>query len=1155
MTPERYKEVGRLYRAAVELGGAQRFEYQAEACAGDEALRAEVEALLAYDQARGFLDSSALELAARVLDEKSAQAFAGQRAGRCRLLSLLGKGGMGEVWLAEDTQLSRKVAVKLLPAQFTRDDERVRRFAQEARAASALNHPNILTIHEIGQALNTHYIVMEYVEGETLRRRLASAPQQKLNPAEALAIAIQIAEALVAAHEAGIMHRDIKPENIMLRRDGYAKVLDFGLAKLAEGRREGGAERRRDGEKEGWSNGEREGKKEGETPGPSDGLSFPPSLRPALSLARSPSLTASGMVMGTPQYMSPEQARGELVDARTDIFSLGVALYEMIAGRPPFVGATPSFIIAAILRDDPPPLGQGAFEASLELERILGRALCKDREKRYRTVKELLDDLKRLHRRLELKDELKDELARAGQQASGADGATPDGVELKRIVSAGDLATPHTTVNRRAGGLGRRGLVLLCVLAAVVAGGGWLSWRSLKLKNARAAVARIEELTRAERFFEAYDLAIEARAYLPGDPTITRLTPTFTDDLSVAADPPGARVYLKRFASNEIGGGEARQLIGVAPINHKQIARGAYFVSIEKDGYAAYERTVSGLMLRVGGFMAPSPPIQLEARLVENAKAPARMALVPGGDYRLANYGRTTDRRAPLDAYFIDKYETTNREYKEFIRAGGYLKREFWRHSISAESGVDSSWEEAIRGFKDRTGLPGPRSWANQDFPEGMGEYPVTDISWYEAAAYAAFRGKELPTAFQWEKAARGGLGGPGIGGVGYFQMPWGPFTGTIERRANFYGRGTMPVESLEFGLSPYGCFHMAGNVAEWIRNESSEGFTTAGGSWDDPPYLFGKYGSYPGVYSSARLGFRCVLNAPGAAGDQGATPLVAKTEVPVYKPASDATFRAWQQLYRYAQPPLDAQIVEVQETDDWRREKITYAGAEGERAFAYLYLPRNYPPPWQLIQYMPSGAAFTGFKSISDLARLDLAPFIKSGRAVLAVVLKGFPERERPFNFAPPKAGTIEHRDQYLQMIADERRGLDYAATRSDLDAGRVAYLAVSVRGLKLALPAIEPRYRSVIMIGVRLDPDDNILLPEINPINLLPHIRAPKLILQGRYDELTPLKSQVEPLLGLLRGPRRFLSFNAGHALPPEISVAPINHWLDETLGPVRR
>ena len=686
------------------------------------------------------------------------------------------------------------------------------------------------------------------------------------------------------------------------------KVLDFGLAKLLE-----------------------------------------PS-RPAQGVARQLEAgvhTETGLVMGTPRCMSPEQARGEKADARTDLFSFGVMLYEMVAGRAPFTGATRTEVIAAILKDDPPPLAEFAPDTSPELQQIIGKTLQKKREERYQTASELLADLKLLKRQLELK-----ELAHASQPGADA------------VMGGNDGATALAMAKLGAGSAQRRKLLVGGVLALIVAGAGWFYWRSAKVNHAQATLPRIEELVRAERFFEAYDLAVQAQRYLPNDPTLTRLLRTIADDLTVVTDPPGAQVYLKRFVPDESGRFPARQLIGTTPINHQQIARGAYVVSIEKEGYAAFERTVTGAMLRSGEMLVPSQPIRLEAKLAETANVPSRMAFVPGGDYRLVGWSRPTAERVRLDAYLIDKYEVTNREYKEFINARGYLDRKFWRHKF-IKDGRELSWAEALREFKDQTGLPGPRSWRNQEIPEGKAEHPVVDITWYEAAAYAAFRGKELPTVFQWEKAARNGL--TMTAGV---IMPWGLFTGheAVERRANFDGRGTLPVESLEFGLSPFGCYHMAGNVAEWCRNPSDEGFATTGGSWGDPPYQFGNYGAFPGSYSSGKLGFRCVRNSPGVTANQGAMPLHADAEVPVYKPAGEATFRAWQeQYYRYAQPPLDAQVVEVKETEDWRREKITYVGAEGERAIAYLYLPKHYAPPWQVIQFIPPGDTFLGIYTHRD--------------------------------------------------------------------------------------------------------------------------------------------------------------------------------------------
>jgi len=588
-------------------------------------------------------------------------------------------------------------------------------------------------------------------------------------------------------------------------------------------------------------------------------------------------------------------------------------------------------------------------------------------------------------------------------------------------------------------------------------------------------------------------------------------------------------------------------LVGVTPINHVRIARGGCIASIEKRGYAELESAFSGSRLRAGIFL---PPIPIKERLIEAPRVPDRMAFVLGGSYRLTSWYRPTDERVRLDDFFIDKFEVTNREYKEFINAGGYLKRQFWKYPFIKE-GRSLTWEEAMREFKDRAGLPGPRNWSNQNFPEGKAEHPVTDVTWYEAAAYAAFRGKQLPTIFQWEKAARGDRE---ISGADQL-MPWGFMGETVDRRANFEGQGAMPVASLEFGISPYGCYHMAGNVSEWLLNEKSGAFLTLGGSWADPAYMFGFHDSYPGFHSSNKLGFRCALNSPEAKGDQGAGPVEAEVTAPVYVPASEAKVKAWLNYYRYEKTPPDPQVIEVKETDDWRREKITYIGAEGERAIAYLYLPKNFPPPFQAIQYVPPGSVRLGLETLTQAVEKTQTPFIKSGRAVLAIVIKGYPERAFPAGFTMPSYAQVEFRDLVVNWFTDCRRGLDYLETRGDIDMSRIAYQAGSAGGAWLFLPAIETRFRAAVFWGAGVGKWNLQDIPEANPINFVPHIRGPKLMIHGRYDEILLLKIGAEPLYKLLREPKRLEIFEGGHAPPIEVLAPTINGWLDEKLGPVRR
>jgi serine/threonine protein kinase/tetratricopeptide (TPR) repeat protein len=393
MTPERYEQIGRLYHAALEHEPLERMAFLAKACGTDEDLYREVASLLAaHEKANNFIEQPPSDVAAGW--QAASGPLPDRSFGQYQMLSLLGRGGMGEVWLAKDPRLGRRVALKLLPAEFTADAERVPRFAQEARAASALNHPNIITIYEIGEIQNTHYIATEYVEGETLRRRMDRGSPMTVQ--EALDVTLQVAGALEAAHRAGIIHRDIKPENLMVRPDGYVKVLDFGLAKLVEPATEG--------------------------------LDATRHIEDAVN-------TESGVVMGTPRSMSPEQARGEKADARTDIFSLGVVFYQMVTGRQPFTGATRNDIIASILKDKPPPLTTVAPEMLPALGRIIGKALEKDREARYQSVQDLISDLKQLQRDLEFPSE---EMKRSSRVKVG-------GEETSAIPLSGEISRPRST--------------------------------------------------------------------------------------------------------------------------------------------------------------------------------------------------------------------------------------------------------------------------------------------------------------------------------------------------------------------------------------------------------------------------------------------------------------------------------------------------------------------------------------------------------------------------------------------------------------------------------------------------------------------------------------------------------------------------------------
>src|SRR2546430_9685628 len=330
MTPARFQTIEEIFLAALDQEPDQVGAFLDAACEGDEVLRRKVEALLASDRrADRLIERSSVSLAAKIIQNGQGDSLVGQTIGHYKISESIGTGGMGEVYLATDIVAGRKAALKLLPLRFTGDAERLRRFQQEAHTVVGLNHPNILTVYEIGEDHSIHYIASELIEGETLRERLTRGRMQL---SEAVDIAIQVASALAAAHRAGIVHRDIKPENIMLRPDGYVKVLDFGIAKLAE--------------------------QEVPVTIPTD---------EALVLVE----TNLGSILGTVPYMSPEQALGAPVDKETDIWSLGLILYQMVTGGTPFIGDTPREVMTSILEKEPPPLTTYNKQTPAELQQII----------------------------------------------------------------------------------------------------------------------------------------------------------------------------------------------------------------------------------------------------------------------------------------------------------------------------------------------------------------------------------------------------------------------------------------------------------------------------------------------------------------------------------------------------------------------------------------------------------------------------------------------------------------------------------------------------------------------------------------------------------------------------------------------------------------
>lgn len=721
----------------------------------------------------------------------------------------------------------------------------------------------------------------------------------------------------------------------------------------------------------------------------------------------------------------------------------------------------------------------------------------------------------------------------------------PDGVQRTASSDATHVDRPRTPTPRRRV---RPGAAVVLGIALVVAGGvyAYNNRAVADVPRGAALLAALTELADSARYDEAFALAV--RAEEAGEDVPDSVRARFTDRISILSDPAGAAVRARRFEpDSEAGTGAAWQELGHTPLRGLPIVRGDYHLVVEADAHAPAERIGSSAGLRAMFGDRIVPEVQLDVRLLPTDRVLAGTVFVPGGLYRIASRDLQA-LSATLDDFHIDRHEVTNAAFAEFVDAGGYARREFWSDLVDAErAGTD----DVLRRLVDRTGMPAPRDWSGQRPPPGREDHPVTGVSWYEAAAYCRFRRMTLPTLFEWEKAARDGATSSGS-----VELPWG-YVGPGEPahgRANFNGRGTTPVGSFPFGVSPYGAYDMAGNVKEWLRNRSESGRAVTGGSWADPLYVFSEVGSIEPEQSSSSVGFRCARIAQTERGDaraQGGDPLRLAVQTPVYEPVDDATFRALLTHYHYDAQPLDPEIEERVEAPGWTRERIRYNGPAGQRVTAYMFLPRTGSAPYQTLVYVPSSLVFLGV-NVATIVENELGPLIRGGRAVFAVVMEGMTEREYPQSFEQPATSSVAFRDQMVRRATELRLGLDYLETRDDIDASRIAYVGKSWgAGSRVLFAAVDDRFRATVLIGAGIDERVHPTLPEASNINFAPRIRGPKLVLNGRQDEEHPWLTRGLPLWNLLSEPKELALFDgAGHSPPDELTIPAIREFLDRHL-----
>ncbi|MGH9172897.1 MAG: bifunctional serine/threonine-protein kinase/formylglycine-generating enzyme family protein, partial [Vicinamibacterales bacterium] len=593
----------------------------------------------------------------------------GETISHYRVSSLLGAGGMGEVYKAEDTRLKRAVALKFLPLALAEDQEAKQRLVVEAQAASALDHPNICTIHEIDETADGRvFLAMAYYEGETLKQRI---DRGAVPIAEALDIIVQIVRGVAAAHDAGIIHRDIKPANIFLcARTGArvhaatdvmsgsvnrsetspdqtgvrladdsarVKLLDFGIAKLS-----------------------------GQT-----------------------SLTRTGTTVGTVAYMSPEHLAGQAIDERADVWSLGVVLYELLAGRLPFSGGHEIALARAIGDEIPRPLREARPDVPSAVEAIVAKTLQKDPKKRCASAHELLQDLESLR-------------------------------ATTRSRTAATETVPHRT--RRHARTWALGAALALFVAALAV---WFGVRAVRARETQRTVAEIRQLVETEQNAAALRRLHSVPAALFGEPEVVRLRNDFFAPLTVRTDPADADIHIKGYDEPDAEWVH----LGRSPIETRGTI-GAFRWRVTKAGYETFE----------GSSQAQQAWGEVRFALVPEGRSPPGTVRVPGGT--LANIGR-------LPEFFIDRYEVTNKDFKRFVDAGGYRDARYWQEPF-VRDGRTLPWDQGVAELRDATGRPGPATWELGTYAEGQDDWPVRGISWYEAAAYARFAGKSLPTVHHW---------------------------------------------------------------------------------------------------------------------------------------------------------------------------------------------------------------------------------------------------------------------------------------------------------------------------------------------------------------------------------------------------------------------